>query len=327
VRPETPAVDCAGMTRDFGALRAVDSVDLTVPRGTVFGFLGPNGAGKTTTIRLLLGLIAPTSGRVRVLGHDLPREGEAVRRRTGTVLEHHGLYDGLSVRASLEFAARALGMDRAGARRRVGEVVERLGLADRLDDRPQKLSRGMRQRMAVARALLGDPELLVLDEPTNGLDAEAAAGLREEIRGLAAGGAAVFVTTHLLAEAERMCDLVTVVKAGRVVASGPPTELRRETSVRQVRVEGRDLVEAATAALPPGWQARAGALLVPVSDLDAVPGVVAALVGAGAAIHRVEPEGQTLEAAFLSLVTESAGGPAADLAGADPVAAHREASA
>ena len=300
------AIDCAGLTRDFGGIRALDGIDLSVPRGTVFGFLGPNGAGKTTTIRLLLGLIAPTSGLVRVLGHELPGQGAQVRGRTGTVLDHHGLYEGLSVRANLEFAACAYGLDRPAARRRVDEVVEGFGLAHRLDERPAQLSRGMRQRMAVARALLGRPELLVLDEPTNGLDASASAALRREVSGLVTGGTTVFLTTHLLAEAERMCDQVAVVKAGRVVATGAPADLRRGSNVRRVHVEGTALLAAATQALAPGTWTAVGPdmLAVTVDGLDGVSGVVAALVGAGAALHRVEPEDQTLEAAFLSLIGE-----------------------
>jgi len=303
-------VRCEGLTRDFGTTRALDGIDLAVPRGTVFGFLGPNGAGKTTTIRLLLGLIAPTSGTVRVLGRELPAGGASVRRRTGTVLEHHGLYEGLSVRANLEFAAAAYGLDRAAARARVEQVVEELGLAHRLDERPQHLSRGIRQRMAVARALVGRPELLVLDEPTNGLDAAAAAGLRREILDLVSGGTTVFLTTHLLAEAERMCDVVTVVKDGRVIASDAPAELRRGARVTRVRVEGRGVLEAAAAALPrPTWSAIGGeAVAVTVDGLDGVAPVVGALVRAGAALHRVEPENQTLEAAFLSLISDTVDG-------------------
>lgn len=315
------AVECEGLTRDFSGARALDGVSLAVPRGTVFGFLGPNGAGKTTTIRLLLGLIAPTAGRVRVFGRDMPAAGAEVRRRTGTVLEHHGLYEGLSVRATLEFAAGAFGLDRPAARQRVEEVVEGLGLADRLDERPQHLSRGIRQRMAVARALVGRPELLVLDEPTNGLDAAAAAGLRREVVDLVTGGTTVFLTTHLLAEAERMCDLVTVVKQGRVIASGTPTELRRGATVRRVRIEGPGVVAAAAAALPrDGWTAVGPeGVSIEVDGLDGVPAVVGALVRGGAALHRVEPEDQTLEAAFLSLISDEADQVAAPLA-ADGVA-------
>lgn len=300
------AIRCDGLTRDFGDLRALDDVDLTVPRGTVFGFLGPNGAGKTTMIRVLLGLVAPTAGRVRVLGHEVPAEGAAVRRRTGTVLDHHGLYDGLSVRATLEFAACAYGYDRPAARARVEEVVGGLGLADRLDERPALLSRGMRQRLAVGRALLGQPELLVLDEPTNGLDAAAAATLRQEILGLVTRGTTVFLTTHLLAEAERMCDKVAVVKAGRLVGTGAPSDLRRDAAVERVRVEGAGVLDAARGALGPGSWTAAGqdAIVAVVDGLGGVPGVVAALVRGGAALYRVEPEDQTLEAAFLHLIAE-----------------------
>ena len=306
-----PAIEADGLTRSFGAVTAVEALSLSVPRGTVFGFLGPNGAGKTTTIRLLLGLIPPSSGDLRVLGHVLPAEGLAVRRRTGVVLEQHGLYEGLSVAASLEFAARSYGMTRAEASARVTQLAERFGLAQRLGDRPQTLSRGMRQRMSIARALVGRPELLVLDEPTYGLDAQAAADLRALLVELVEGGTTVFLTTHLLAEAERLCDLVTVIKAGRIVATGTPADLRRGASVHSVRIEGHGLAttmaRANDAALG-AWSADGDdAIVVAVDSLSAVPVVVAALVRLGALIHRVEPVGQTLEAAFLSLV-----GPAAE---------------
>lgn len=302
------AIECAGLTRHFGSITALDGVDLSVPRGTVFGFLGPNGAGKTTTIRLLLGLVAPSSGTLQVLGHALPQGGLEVRRRTGVVLEQHGLYDGLSVAASLEFAARSYGLDRAEATARVGRLVERFGLSDRLGARPQTLSRGMRQRMSIARALVGRPELLVLDEPTNGLDAEAAADLRSLLVELVEQGTTVFLTTHLLAEAERLCDLVTVIKAGRVVATGSPADLRRQATVRLVRIEGPGLVRtlqgSGDPALPVVSTEGTDVVGVQVPGLDSVPAVVAAIVRLGGQIHRVEPVGQTLEAAFLSLVGE-----------------------
>jgi len=230
-----------------------------------------------------------------------------VRAHTGVVLERHGLYDGLSVRRSLEFAAGAYGLDRRAAAERVEGVVDRLGLASRLDERPSALSRGTRQRMAVARALLGRPELLILDEPTNGLDAEAAAGLRAEVIELVAAGTTVFYTTHLLGEAERLCDLVTVVKRGRVVGSGTPGELRRRAPVSAVRVEGPGLSIrlGALGDRAPSWTALApDAARVDVMGIGEVPAVVAGLVAAGVALQRVEPEGQTLEAAFLGLVTE-----------------------
>ncbi len=301
-----PAIEARGLTRRFGAVAAVDDITLTVPRGTVFGFLGPNGAGKTTTIRLLLGLIAPSSGQLRVLGFELPQDGFAVRQRTGVVLEQHGLYEGLSVRASLEFAARSYGLSRGQAAARVAELAERFGLEHRLGDRPQTLSRGMRQRLAIARALVGRPELLVLDEPTNGLDAEAAAALRALLVELVEGGTTVFLTTHLLAEAERLCDLVTVIKSGAVVATGTPAELRVQATVHRVRIEGPGLAQllhrAGETGLPQWIADGDDAVVVSVDGVGEVPAVVAALVRLGAPLHRVEPVGQTLEAAFLSLI-------------------------
>jgi ABC-2 type transport system ATP-binding protein len=307
----TPAIQAEGLTRHFGPVIALDGVTLNVPRGTVFGFLGPNGAGKTTTIRLLLGLVTPSAGSLTVLGHTLPTQGLAVRRSTGVVLEQHGLYDGLTVAASLAFAARTYGLERAEAESRVRQLAERFGLADRLHERPQTLSRGMRQRFSIARALVGRPELLVLDEPTNGLDAEAAAALRTLLVDLVEQGTTVFLTTHLLAEAERLCDLVTVIKSGRVVATGAPADLRRAATVHRVRIEGPGLAATLAASPPPAiavWAADGpDAVTVEVTGMDQVPAVVAAVVRAGGQIHRVEPIGQTLEAAFLSLVTEPPG--------------------
>jgi len=300
------AIEARSLTRRFGDVTALDGVTLTVPRGTVFGFLGPNGAGKTTTIRLLLGLIAPSAGDLEVLGRLVPEAGLEVRRRTGVVLEQHGLYEGLSVGASLQFAARSYGLSRQAAADRVAELAARFGMQDRLRDRPATLSRGMRQRLAIARALVGRPELLVLDEPTNGLDAEAAADLRRLLLDLVADGTTVFLTTHLLAEAERLCDVVTVIKGGRVIATGTPSDLRREATVHHVRVEGPDLAAAvrslSSASLGRFSVAAPDAIVVDVDGLDAVPAVVSALVSQGIAVHRVEPVGQTLEAAFLSLV-------------------------
>ena len=301
-----PAIEANRLTRCFGSVTAVDAVTLTVPRGTVFGFLGPNGAGKTTTIRLLLGLIPPTSGTLRVLGRALPDDGLEVRQRAGVVLEQHGLYEGLTVRASIEFAARAHGLSRIDAAARVNELAERVGIAHRLNDRPQTLSRGMRQRLSIVRALVGEPELLVLDEPTNGLDVEAAAELRALLVDLVDRGTTVFLTTHLLAEAERLCDLVTVIKSGRVIATGTPTDLRRGASVAHVRVEGTGIASlldrAGNTALGNWTPDGDDAVVIDVDALSAIPAVVAALVRLGAHIHRVEPVGQTLEAAFLSLV-------------------------
>jgi ABC-2 type transport system ATP-binding protein len=300
------AIECEGLSRDFGDVRAVDRLDLTVPRGAVFGFLGPNGAGKTTTIRLMLGLLPPTAGRVRVLGHELPGGAEDVRRRAGAVLEQQGFYEGLSMRTNLELHARAYGLSHRESAQRVSEVGEQFGLASRLDDRPAQLSRGMRQRLAVARALLGRPDLLVLDEPTNGLDATAAAELRDTILALAGGGTTVFLATHLLSEAERLCDLVAVVKGGRVVASGTPGELRRRMGVSRVRIEGPGVAAAAGSLLEGASPDGPDAVVVSVDGLAGVAAAVEQLVHAGVALHRVDPQGQTLEAAFLSLIAGGA---------------------
>ncbi|HEX6047944.1 MAG TPA: ABC transporter ATP-binding protein, partial [Gemmatimonadaceae bacterium] len=180
------AIRADGLTRDFGAVRALDSLTLDVPKGVVFGFLGPNGAGKTTAIRAFLGLIDPTAGRAEVLGFDTKRDGTAIRTRCGALLEHPGLYERLSAADNLEFYARAWHTPRRERRERIRELLTRFGLWDRRDDMVGTWSRGMKQKLGVARAVLHRPALVFLDEPTSGHDPVATAGLREDLAALAA---------------------------------------------------------------------------------------------------------------------------------------------
>jgi ABC-2 type transport system ATP-binding protein len=223
------------LTREFGAVRALDALDLEVPAGAIFGFLGPNGSGKTTTIRLLLGLLEPTAGRAEVLGLDPLRNGDALRARTGALLEHDGLYERLTARENLEFHARIAGLERPARRARIEELLRRTGLWERRDDPVGEWSRGMKQKLALARALLARPALVLLDEPTAGLDPVAAAALREELARLAREeGTTVFLTTHLLGEAERLCSLVAILRRGRLVAMGPPDRLRPGADLEEV---------------------------------------------------------------------------------------------
>lgn len=226
-RTTSAAIETSQLTRDFGRVRAVGGLTLEVPTGTIFGFLGPNGAGKTTTILLLLGLLEPSVGHARVLGRDPWRQGDEVRREVGALLEDAGLYPQLSAAENLEFYARIAGVPAVERDPRIARALRRAGLEERRDDPVGGFSRGMQRRLALARALLHDPALVFLDEPTAGLDVLAATAVRDDLAALAARGTTVFLTTHDMAEAERLCDRVAVIRAGRLVAVGPLAELRQ----------------------------------------------------------------------------------------------------
>jgi len=221
------AVHTDHLTRDFGPVRAVDDLCLEVPAGTVFGFLGPNGAGKTTTIQVLLGLLEPSAGRATVLGLDTRTQGQEIRESCGALLEHHGLYEQFTAEENLELQARIWQLSRRERTVRVRELLERLDLWDRRKDRTGTWSRGMKQRLALARTLLHRPRLVFLDEPTAGLDVVSAQTVRDELAELARSeGTTIFLTTHNMTEAERLCSLVAVVREGRLMAVDHPDALR-----------------------------------------------------------------------------------------------------
>ena len=243
----TAAIAARGLTKRYGDVAAVDGLDLTVERGELFGFLGPNGAGKTTTIRMVLGLILPTDGQVELFGEPVEID-RAPLGRVGALVEEPAAWKYLSGRKNLEYFARA-GSDGDGVRRRlarVEEVLAEVGLTAAADKRVKAYSQGMRQRLGLAQALLGEPELLVLDEPTNGLDPSGMREMRLLLRSLADRGITIFVSSHLLAEVEAMCDRVGVMAQGRLLAEGPPEQLRGRAD--RVRVEVDDVVRARAAA-------------------------------------------------------------------------------
>lgn len=216
------AVQTFGLTKRFADRTVVDRVDLQVPAGTAFGYLGPNGAGKTTLIRMLLGLTRPTAGSMRLLGQPVPEQRQAALLRVGAMAEEPRFLDHLTGRENLRINAAAREADAAD---RIEPALERVGLRDRADDRVAKYSTGMRQRLGVARCLLADPRLLILDEPTNGLDPAGILEFRLMIRDLVAEGRTVMLSSHLLDEVEKICDAVAIVDRGRVVAQGPVAEL------------------------------------------------------------------------------------------------------
>ncbi|HEX3108276.1 MAG TPA: ABC transporter ATP-binding protein [Thermoanaerobaculia bacterium] len=205
----------------IGKKTIVDGVSLDIPAGEVYGFLGPNGAGKTTTIRMLVGLIKPTAGSITICGYDLHRDFEQAMRQIGCIVETPDLYRFMNGRENLEHFARMLGVGAA----EIDRVAELVGLSHRLDQRVGTYSLGMRQRLGIAQALLGRPKLLILDEPANGLDPAGIREIRELLRSLAAEGMSVFVSSHLLAEVQLMCDRVAIIHKGRVLKEGSVDEM------------------------------------------------------------------------------------------------------
>ncbi|MEJ5254938.1 MAG: ABC transporter ATP-binding protein [Acidimicrobiales bacterium] len=221
----TPAIETVDLTRGFTSGLAVDGVTFSIERGEVLALLGPNGAGKTTTVRLLNGVLRPDRGCARVLGFDPARDGEEVRRRTGVLTENAGLDDRLTTRENLELTARIRGFDRISARRRVDELLEQFGMSERADDLTQGFSTGQRKRVALARALLHDPEVLFLDEPTSGLDPAGTRDVINLIQELAGEGRTIILATHFLGEAGRLAHRMAVLHNGRLRAFGSPREL------------------------------------------------------------------------------------------------------
>lgn len=218
------AIDVRQLTRYYNGLCAVDGISFEVEGGEVFGFLGPNGAGKTTTIKMLTAQLRPSEGQAFVAGCDVVLEREALKPEIGVVFEFQNLYERLSGRDNLVFFARVYGI----SRRRVDEVLKLTGLAERAADRVKTYSNGMKQRLLIARGLLHEPRVLFLDEPTRGLDPGVARDIRNIIAALSDQGVTVFLTTHYMEEADRLCDRVAIIHEGRIVATGAPAALKAE---------------------------------------------------------------------------------------------------
>jgi ABC-2 type transport system ATP-binding protein len=299
------AVKTSGLTKRFGERKALDGVDLEVPRGVAFGFLGPNGAGKTTIIRLLLGLAWPSSGSMSVLGQAIPEERSRALARVGAIVEEPRFYPFLSGRENLQVNAAARGGISAT---RIPGALERVGLSARADERVSGYSLGMRQRLGIARCLLADPELLFLDEPMNGLDPAGMLELRGLLRGLVDEGRTVFLSSHLLDEVQRTCDFAAIVDRGRVVTQGSIDELTAGT--RKVAVGTDDPGRAATLLANLQGVDRAavkdGGVEVALSpngttDREQVTAIVRGLLEAGLAIDRVAPVEASLEERFLNI--------------------------
>ena len=299
-----------GLTRDFKTVRAVDNLNVEVHAGAVFGFLGPNGSGKTTTIRMLLGLLEPTSGKAEVFGFDAATSADQIRLRSGALVDYHGLYERLSGEENLELFGRIWNLPRGERRMRIQELLQSFGLWERRKEIAGTWSHGMKQKLAVARAMLHRPPLLFLDEPTSGLDPAVSASLRDDLAGLAAREAVtIFLTTHNLPEAEKLCTRVAVIREGKLLAVGHPNELRAQSGGRRAKIVGRGFTADVVATLRsrPGIRSAAvqnGQLVLEFQDQSDVAPLVPLLVSAGVEIEEIRKDAPSLEAVFLTLLEE-----------------------
>lgn len=305
------AIMTTGLTRDFDAVRALDNVSMAIPTGTIFGFLGPNGAGKTTMIRVLLGLIRPSSGTAEVLGHDVRQEADQIRERTGVLLEHTGLYEGMTAEENLEFYGRIARIPAQERAARIRELLTHFGLWDRRKDSIGKWSRGMKQKVAIARAVLHRPPLVFLDEPTDGLDPMAAVEVDRDLVSLAQQeGVTVFLTTHKLDEAERICHQLGVIRKGELLAVGSPQDLRLRGGNPRAEIIGRGFTPGSLDLL----RARPEVDSVELSmdrirmtlrgKADISP-LVSLVVHSGAAVEEVRRDKATLEDVYVSLMGDT----------------------
>ena len=295
----SPAIQTLSLSKRFGRTVALAGLTMTVPRGEVFGFLGPNGAGKTTSVKLLLGLLKPSSGEGWLLGR--PIGDLETRRRIGYLPELFRYQGWLSAREVLALHCELAPLPRSSWSDEISTALDTVGLTDRAKDRVSTFSKGMQQRLGLAAALLGEPELVFLDEPTSALDPVGRHDVREIIRGLASRGTAVFLNSHLLSEVEQICDRVAVVDHGRVIASGTMDELLSGSAVK-VRVEGLDDAAKSKLSTFGDMDDEGDQLTFTRLKAERVPELVSAMVELGGRVYEVAPRHQTLEDRFLQLL-------------------------
>ena len=298
-----PVIEANELTKRYGTRRgksvlAVDRVSFAVEQGQVFGFLGPNGSGKTTTIGMLVGIINPTGGSFRLFGASGPRDLVAARARVGATLETPNFYPYLSGRDNLRIAATIKGVGRP----RIEECLELVGLADRARHRFKTYSLGMKQRLALAATMLNDPELIVLDEPANGLDPQGMKEIREIIRILAGRGKTIFLSSHLLWEVERTCTHVSIVRKGRIVATGTVAEVVSGATAAFIKAEDLDALAAALEEYPGASSVRrSDGGVIATLESDDLASVNRYLAGLGIHVSHLAPHRQSLEDAFMDL--------------------------
>ncbi len=306
---ELNLIECRGLTKSYGGNNVVNGIDLEVPEGSVFGFLGPNGSGKTTTIRMILGLIAPSAGEIRVFGEEIPKKLESVLPKVGAVVEGPGLYPSLSPRRYLERMANHSRYSRPKDQRSpdISAALARVGLDKVADRRSKALSLGMKQRLSLANALLFPRQLLILDEPTNGMDPQGIVEMRDLITELASEGSTIFISSHILFEIEQLCSHVAVVQHGNLLFQGELDSLRAQMPTR-ISVKTSDnervalLLSEQFGAIVSTDRVGQEAGIIEVDPNQIAPEVLAkAVVGAGFELYELHQERPTLEEAFVSL--------------------------
>ena len=302
--PAEVAIRARGLTKRYGDFVAVDSLDLTVHQGEVFGLLGPNGAGKTTTILMLLGLSEPSGGSARVLGLDPARNPLAVKRQVGYLPDEVGFYGSMTGRQNLRYTARLNGIDGALADERITSLIERVGMSDAADSRVDTYSRGMRQRLGLADVLVKQPSIVIFDEPTTAIDPAGVTEVLELVRALARDGVAVLLSSHLLHQVQQVCDRVGIFVSGRLVANGPMRQLAEQLAIGPLTTElsvagapddAERVVAAVAGVSGVERDARDERLLVVTSDHDVRADLMRALVGAGIDVLHLRRRGDELD--------------------------------
>jgi ABC-2 type transport system ATP-binding protein len=304
------AIETSNLSKNFGSVNALDGLSIEVPSGSVFGFLGPNGAGKTTTIWLLLGLLEPNRGSGSVLGFDTVNQADQIRLHCGALLEHNGLYERLSAEDNLEFEGRVWRIPKTERQARIKALLTNLDLWERRKEPVVNWSRGMKQKLAMARALFHRPALLFLDEPTAGLDPSAAARLRDNLEQLVEmEGVTVFLNTHNLAEAERLCQQIGIIRNGKLIANGSPSQLRAQAGSPQLEVSGRGINSDVLQLLRDRTEVLSANhhndhLTIKLRESAETSPLVSLLVNSGVQVDEVIKSQSSLEEVFLSLVNE-----------------------
>ncbi len=305
-----PAIETRHLTKRYGRFTALNELNLSIAPGTLYGFIGPNGAGKTTTLRMLAGLLEPSSGQIRLGGQEISHDVAAARRLVGYMPDFFGVYEDMKVWEYLDFFARCYQLDSAQRRRVVNELLELVDLAERRDAWVESLSRGMRQRLCLAHALVHDPQILLLDEPASGLDPRARIEMRELLKELSGMGKTIIISSHILAELAEMCHQVGIIEHGRLLYSGPPQQINSSPHQRQLRLRTLAPVEAVETALKScpgvtefqpdesaGWR-------VSFSGPDeALAGLLAHLVAHHIPVIHFSEESSDLEDVFLQITT------------------------
>lgn len=300
-------LDVRGLHKRFGRFEALKGIDLQVEAGEIFGFLGANGAGKTTFTKCVTGFLRPSAGAIHIAGVDAVRHRARALQSVGIVPDEYELYDDLTGYANMEYFASLYGFRGQDRIRRIRKVLKTVGMEEKARKKAKAFSHGMKQRICIAQALLHDPKIIILDEPTNGLDPRGAYELRELMKSLAADGTAIFLNSHIMSEVEQVCDRIAIVREGSIIAVGTPNELKGQVVGGQTTKVRLQSVSAAmvAAAKKVATVRKSGAKQLEVDgDDDAVSNVIAALVAQGGRIVAAVPDGSGLEDTFLAMTED-----------------------